>query len=258
MDLYESEHVISKSGLDKINSSPLDYWWHYLREGRTPYIPNQKELFETAFRCAILTPRMFTEKYVKMPPINRATNIGKAEYKSLVDACFEKGQLLLDGDEFDSIVEMQKRCKEHPALQKLLKSGMVGQPARFEQIDTGAVISFLPHWITNRPDPIIVYLMSCSNAAQWWFLKEVENKKLHKRAAIQIDGLQYDNFVFITVERVAPYKIGVYHLDDRTIELGRSEYIKNCVTYMECMDSGKWTGLSQQIETISLPAYLFK
>lgn len=261
-----SKHI-TKSGLDKIESSPLDYWWHYLNPNRAPYEPEEKTIFDDAFRMAVLDPAGFMQKYVNQPAINKRSNYGKFEFAALESAISEKGQILLASsakypDKYNTILKMKAEVDKHPLCKLIFANGICPETVEFTDEDTGALIRFKSHWIDNDSN-LIIHLMSTTDASEEQFSKDAFNFKNHKRAAIQLDGFAsigapMDGFVFVNVERNAPYKISVLFLDERSISLGRSTYRENCETYVKCLAENKWPGLKETATPISLPEWAFK
>jgi hypothetical protein len=70
-----------------------------------------------------------------------------------------------------------------------------------------------------------------------------------------MDLLGASHFVFIAVEKTAPYAVGVYCLDAASIAVGRERNMKHLDLFEACHTSGKWPAYSSEIETISLPAW---
>lgn len=257
MDIYNQTDAISKTGLDKIDSSPLDYWWHFLRPDREPYVPDEKKIFDDALRCAVFTPNVFSTKYSKMPVFGRKTEQVKSEIASLNRVAASKNQILLPFDKFDLIKQMQAAVNKHEIAVALTGSGSIGMPNRFEEQNTGAIVKFLPHWIHSSG--IIVNLMSTKDATPDAFSREAWNMRLDKKAALQIDGVgNGQGFVFINIEIAAPFKIGIHYLGERSMMLGRDTYIRNCETYVKCLESGQWPGLPKTITAAELPNWAFK
>lgn len=258
---------ITKSGLDKIESSPLDYWWHYINPNRPDYEAEEKTIFDDAFRMAVLNPAGFMSKYVNQPTIDKRSNYGKAEFASLEKSISEKGQIMLSSsskypDKYNTILKMKAEVDKHPLCKLIFENGEIGNKVEFTQPDSGALVSFKPHWI-DRNNNLIIHLMSTADASEEQFAKDALNFKNHKRAAIQLDGFSEiedpkDGFVFVNVERSAPFKISILFLDERSISLGRSTYIDNCETYVKCLQENKWPGFRETAIPISLPEWAFK
>lgn len=247
--------AISKSGLDKIDSSPLDYWWHYVRPERDPYTPDKDQLFNDAFRMSVFTPELFRSKYVRLPEINRRTNIGKSEFESFQRQAQVNNHQMITASEYDTIIGMQNAVLSHPSAKLLCGAGSIGIPNRFVEKNTGANVKFLPHFIHNQE--IIVHLISVKNATESAFIKEAQEMRYDKKSALQMDGLELQDMCFIQVENKPPYKIGLFYLDSRSVSLGRETYIRNCETYVRCLESGKWPGLPSKPQQVSFPEWFF-
>ena len=252
--------AISKYGLDLINISPQDYWWNFLREPREAYVEDEKTIFEKAFRCAVLQPEEFKKKYVECPKFDKRNPHQKTEYLSLLSRCEANNQILLEFDYkgnsyYKMIIDMQKAVEKHSVAKVLFSTGNIGFAEILIEPESGAYVEFTPHWVSGD---IIVNLMSTGDATEDYFQKEVLDKKLHKKAAIHMDGLHKHTFIFVNVEKTQPCKIAVRVLDEDAIELGRMEYTNNCRTYMECLESGIWPGLPEKITQLSLPNWAFK
>lgn len=255
---YTTDKAISKTGLDFIEKSPLDYWWRFLNPEREPHVKDKKTIFDEAFRCSVLTPVIFATLYARQPAINRTTTYGKAEYANFLELVDKHGHIPLSSVDYDTIISMRDATLNHPTAKILFDqdNGWPGEPLRFEEVNSGAIVKFCPHWIHKQK--LIVNLMSTSDAGKENFAKEALNFKLHKRAALQMDGMPKSGIVFVMVEKEAPFKLQVHALDDRSVDLGRATYVKNCLTYVECLKTGKWPGLPEKIQPASLPDWAFK
>lgn len=246
--------AISKTGMDKIAISPLDYWHAFVNPNRTPYVKSDDVIFNEALRCAVFTPSEFSKTYVRQPVLNKKTNLGKSEFQSLLELTQKNNQILLNYDAFEVIQKMQNALVSHPTFKKL-NIGKVGEPSRFIDTESGAVVKFKPHFI--NVSGIVLDLSTTKDASSNAFSKDCAQMNLHKRAALQMDGLNLSVFVFIRIETTEPYKIAFHYLDDRAIAFGRSQYRENCKVYAECLKTGKWHGLSDKIEVISLPEWVY-
>lgn len=70
-----------------------------------------------------------------------------------------------------------------------------------------------------------------------------------------------NHFVFVAVEKKAPYAVGVYVLDDDVdsadtpMKLGRAQYRADLRTYAACLSADKWPGYGDTVQTIRTPAW---
>lgn len=254
-DLFQKP-AISKTGLDKIEVSPLDYWYSFVNPYANPYVPNSDTVFNEALRMAFFDPTEFSKKYVKMPLLNKRTAIGKSELANLSEITQQNNQILLSSSDYDLIAVLISELQKNKCLGILKQHGKIGEPTRFIDGDSGAVIKFRPHYM--QEGIFVLDLATTDKSNQDSFIKEVNNFKLHKRAAIQLDGTGCSNFIFIRVEKTEPYKIGIHTLEQRAIEYGRLKYKQNAKTYAECLASDNWKGLSETINEVSLPEWIYR
>lgn len=63
------------------------------------------------------------------------------------------------------------------------------------------------------------------------------------------------HFVFIAVEKRPPYAVGVYVLDEESVELGRAQYRADLERFAECVRTDNWPGYGDKIQKISVPAW---
>lgn len=255
-DYYNDNTAISKSGLDKIDSSPLDYWYHYLRPDRDSYEAGKQTIFDNALRLCVFSYREFKTKYVRTPTIDKRSNVGKAEFAALLRKAEMSNQILLSEDDYDKIISMSQAIKKHPTAGVLCGSGKIGMPVRFEEENTGAIIKFKPHFIHDNE--IIVNLNSSKDVSLSKFQLECWNFRHDKKAYIQMTGLNLSAMVFLSIETEAPFKIGLRYLGERTVDFGRETVIKNCETYISCLESGIWPGIEEKITPSELPDWVFK
>ena len=93
------------------------------------------------------------------------------------------------------------------------------------------------------------------------FSRAVANFLYHIQAAHYCEGIGLKKFVFVAVEKVYPFNIGVYELDEETIQEGlqvQKESLKRIKSYVK---SGIWPGYNKPnegIKTISIPYWAFK
>lgn len=244
---------ITKHGLDLIAKSPLDYWHGYVNPNRSPYKESDKYAFDKALRMAVLNRTVFDVMYVRLPELNMRTNIGKAEYASLQSAAAARSQLLLHSDDYDAILRMRTALLQHPIAGKWLPLAVPGTLTRF--VNNDIEISFTPHAIVEET---IINLTSTTDTSEKQFQKEADMFNWHKKEAIQVDGTGLAGMLFITCENKEPFNVGVYMLNERSVNYGRESYLKDLETFKECLSTDQWPGLTPKVTITSLPEWAFK
>ena len=64
-----------------------------------------------------------------------------------------------------------------------------------------------------------------------------------------------DHFIFIAVEKKAPYAVGVYVLDADSVASGRAQYRDSLDKYAHCVANDNWPGYGDKVQTITVPAW---
>jgi exodeoxyribonuclease VIII len=95
------------------------------------------------------------------------------------------------------------------------------------------------------------------------FARSVAKFRYHVQSAFYQQGLNecsitgFEKFIFIAVEKSAPFNIGIYELDYEAIEQGVLEIARNLETYRICKETNRWGGYDTQCVKLSLPKYAF-
>lgn len=247
--------TITKHGLDKIDSSPLDYWFHYINPDKPDYTPSEKTLFDNALRLSVFNFDKFKFLYMVVPKIDKRSAIGKSEFASLVSLSEKSGKILIEKQDYNKIILMREEILKHQTAKNLCLEDRQNVTSEYHEKQSGVVIKFKPHFV--NPIGVIVNLSSSKDISLHNFQKECWDFRNDKKAAIQMDGSGIDSMVFVTIEDEPPFKITVRYLDDRSVNLGRETYLRNCETYAECMESGIWIGPESKIVECSLPEWAF-
>lgn len=261
-DEYHSGPGTSKSGLDIIHRSPMHF--AFRASAANDNRPTAAQAFGSAFHCAVLEPERFADEFVVAPKCDRRTTVGKQLWTEFIDA--HPHATHLTAEDMEALQGMCAAVAAHPAASKLLKA-----PGRAERSyyaidpETGELVRVRPDY--DRDDGIIVDLKSTEDASPEEFARSIANWRYHVQAPFYMDvrdaAIQQADlpmakskaFVFIAVEKRAPYTVGVYALDAESMEVGRLEYRADLRTLAECRRTNVWRGYGDTINSISLPAW---
>lgn len=155
----------------------------------------------------------------------------------------------------------------HPIAGKLFAAGAGDAELSCYWIDekTGVLCRVRPDFW--RHDRLVVDLKTTVDASPEGFSRSIEKWSYHVQdpfyqdgisAAIQQSGSDRKPpkaFIFVAVEKTAPYAVGVYRLDADSAEIGRREYRENLDTYARSLATDNWPGYSTKIEAIGLPEW---
>lgn len=254
--IYHASYGISKHGLDLIAKSPASY--RYINDNPTDD-DNKALIFGGACHAYILEPDIFNEHYILSEFQDFRTKAAK-EWKAA-----NSDKRILTADDFKIIEDMKKAITNHPTASILLDL-------------TQGFSELSAYWIDNKNDSptyrlcrcradfintahnLIIDLKTTICAGESKFIRDIVNYRYHVQAAYYLDGLKncgldIQQFIFIAIEKTAPYEIGIYELSPNDIQLGRQIYRRNLKIYHDCMNSGKWPSYDADIRTVQLPPW---
>lgn len=242
-EAYFSHPALSNSRLGQILKSMN----HYLLNIQ----PESSALdLGKAFHYSILEPHRFHDE-VKILPFN---DLKTKEARIWVED--NKNKVILKSCDIDKITAMKISLSAHPKAKTILGKGEA-ENIYISEIN-GRAVRIKTDWIS---DGVVFDLKTCRDASPEGFSKAIGNYSLYRQAAFYLKVLQslkydVDTFCFITVENEAPFNVGVYYLDQSSIDLGNTEIdiaFKRLENYEK--SENKFGGYSQEIEIISVPNY---
>lgn len=109
---------------------------------------------------------------------------------------------------------------------------------------------------------VVVDVKTAEDASPDAFARSIETYGYARQAAHYLRGLAalgeaYESFVFVVIEKSPPHAVGVYRLDDESLELGDGQMRRALDTYAQCERSGVWPAYGDAIQDIRLPAWAF-
>ena len=248
---YHAGDEISKSALDKVAISPA----HYLHHKQTKQEPTQAMNIGTAFHALVLEPDTFDACIAIAPECDRRTTTGKALYAEFMQTSTWK--TVISSDEFDDIQRMRDAVMSHPSASLLLSGGIAEQSAYWVDDETGLACRCRPDY---QKSSVLVDLKSTLDASPLGFGRSAAKLRYHVQAAFYLDGYNAacggaDEFVFVAVEKSAPYNVAVYVCDDFVIEKGRELYRKDLESVKEAKESGIYKGYGDDPMPLWLPEW---
>lgn len=247
--------TISKHGLDKIAQAPAVYLWS---------LQNQKTEKSAALRwgtlvhLAVLEPKKLSDETIVLD-VDRRTKEGKAAY---AEAC-ESGKEIISSDEFSQLTEIRNSIYRNRACAELLTGELgIEHSVYWKDSETGVSCRARPDAI--RTDGIVFDIKTTSGKATVeGFQKDCVSYRYAVQAAFYLDGLRaagayVNSFVFVVVEKEAPYLSAAFVADDEFIDIGRQIYRKDLKTFAECLDTGVWPAYSHELQPLSLPNWFAK
>ena len=112
----------------------------------------------------------------------------------------------------------------------------------------------------------IVDLKTASDASTDKFSRDAINYGYDLQAGMYSQGIEACTgeeykFVFIVIEKEAPYAINILQADDAFVKHGKRIFRELMMIYHDCKESGNWYGYlgkENNVNNLSLPAWMAK
>jgi exodeoxyribonuclease VIII len=243
---YHADPAISASHLKAVMQSPYHYWSRFINPNRDPIIPTAAMRFGTLVHCAVLEPHELLQRYAVAP--DRRTKAGK----DIADRMATDGIEAISENDMALALSMAASVREHPYAASLLANGKAEQSYWWDDIATGLRCKCRTDWIN---DDIIVDLKTCIDASPAGFARAIAQWNYHLQANHYLAGTLAKRFIFIAVEKTAPYAVGIYELDAEALVHGGILRHTHLQRIQDCQAINEWPGYTSTIEMLSLPGW---
>ena len=260
---YHAHPAISKSKLDSIARSPLHYWHRYINPDAQPPEPTPAMEFGTAVHSIILEPDLFNSEYALAPSINRTTKAGKEAWAEASTS----GKKLVAADTLESLLAIRESIFSHPIAKKALEAPGVAESSIFAiDPETGLELKCRPDYLTEGN--WIVDLKTTTDASLAEFQRSVSKYRYHVQSAhykkvVELDrGIPILGFIFIVVEKTAPYAVQVFQASSSLILAGSNEATRNLAdlahALMQYPPGKPWPTYTESLIQLDPPAWMAK
>jgi hypothetical protein len=246
---YHKSDGISKSGLDQFRKSPAHYrHWLTAQREETPAMR-----LGTLTHMSVFQPEMYAHQVVIAPIVDRRTKEGKSIWEQF--QIENEGKDIVKHDEALQIDAMTKSVRSQPVIKKMLDTG-AAEVSLFAKID-GILMKGRLDYVTNET---ILDLKTTEDATPSGFSRSVANYRYHVQAAHYLAigkelGMNVNRFIFIAVEKEAPYAVALYELDVADLMLAEAERQKQIAMLGNCIAFDSWPSYPAEIKTLSLPKW---
>jgi hypothetical protein len=245
---YFAHPAISRSGLWTLyNKTPAHF------HGAEDKDENDTALkLGTLTHCAILRPNAVEREFVVGPEARGNSNI----WKEAAAAAEAAGKLIVKKDEFEMAMRMRDSAHSHPLVAALAKESinenvMLWEDEEFQVGMKCKVDAYSPRLA------IIGDIKTTVSAKKQDFAWSIARYGYHMQEAVYTEGwrrgFRVDGFVFVAIEKTAPYITAIYELEQKDVTEGWLAYRKALLTYKNCVHEQSWPGYHEGVEKISLP-----
>lgn len=214
--------------------------------------------FGSAVHTAILEPELFDKLYAVAPRVDRRTTVGKETWAAFQ---LENGhKTAITADDMIAINGIKKAVAANSTAAALVAAdGSAEMVGLWTDSATGVQCKM-------RIDKCmfglgaLLDLKTTNDASRREFERSIFKYGYHRQAAMYLDGCaalgrQIEDYIFVAVEKEAPYALAVYRLSDDIIALGRKENAALMQLYATCQRSNEWLGYPDLIQDIGIPAW---
>jgi len=252
-DYHESEGI-SRSSLMLMNKTPYHYWFEKESGQSKPRKATPAMVMGELVHTLCLEPELYDKRFAVGPDLKKTTKAGKEAWADFELNLGEKEAIKVS--EHEKAQEMASAFRADAVCSSLI------QNAKFEQS------IFFTHELSGlqckaRPDiwqgDIIGDLKTTDDAGIRPFQTSCHKYGYYLQAGMMkqaLDSLDVDMsmFVFLCVEKDAPYAIGTYPISPEALDYGSNLFDRLMLKLKECKDSGLWP--SYGTRELELPAYL--
>lgn len=197
---------------------------HYVHNRDTPRVDKPYFNLGSAIHAAILEPVRFQDEYVVSPVYDGRTTAGKqAKAEFLLN---NQGKFIITDDDMEVINGIAENVAYHDDAMQLLKAGK-NEVSYFWQDPETEI------WMRGRADSESKYatldIKSTDDASPKGFIKSCAKFSYDMQAYIYSEGRslvtgENKQFVFLAVEKKAPYTIGLYVASKEMLASGLLQY----------------------------------
>lgn len=252
---YHASPRLSKSKLDLIDKAPALYKHRIIDGNKRPETPALAA--GTAAHMFCFEPHLLASTYwvlddaAKIAEIGgakpRATSAYKLWYAEQLQA--NAGKIALDADDLQTYQGMQRSFQTHPIIAEYL-----AQPHTTETVLYGTILGVE---VQCKCDALgtgwIIDLKTTEDATEYAVTRSIKKYRLNVQDALYAEIYRqnfgtWPRFIFAFVEKSAPYLCELYELSEFDREQAHEKYRDNIRTYIDCMQTGDWYGITKTRE----------
>ena len=246
---YHADPAVSASQLKEIGRSPYHYWSRYINPDRVAMVPTQAMRLGSLTHCATLEPDELTKRYQLAP--DRRTKEGKAAVAEMAAAGIEA----VSEADLAQALQMADAVRSNSTVALLLSNGQAEQSFWWDDIATGMRCKCRPDWFDGET---IVDLKTCQDASPAGFARSISAFLYQVQAAHYLCGTLAKRFIFVAVEKTAPYATACYELDAQALVHGSVLRHNVLQRLQDARAINEWPGYTDGIQTLQLPGWALK
>ena len=215
----------------------------------------------SATHAAVLEPELFRKNWAVGPEGDKRT-----KKTQLAWAKFESenpDKISLTAKEYAQCCSMMHSAHQNPDILEMIKGPKFTElSVVWVDKNTGVLCKCRVDLVGRLWGNVVISdLKTTMDASEDAWNYEVRKYKYHAQAAMYLDGLENASaaigrrFVWVALEKTAPFGTALYEPDEATIDKGRRMYGKWLRQWKECQESGVWAGYPRGVRPLMLSDY---
>lgn len=258
-EYHSNKFFISRSALMDFDKSPYTYWAKHINPDRPKRDATPSMILGSAFHALMLEPHLFDKEYIMKPKPMLLKDVGREAYdiyKKSIEYIEKCGKTVLSADEWDNLIAMRDKVNASSEAMQLIRDSRIENSFFWQDEHSGFLLKARPDILHQN---MIVDLKTTSDASPRAFQHEMVKYGYHVQFAMirdaveVIEGRRIDNFINIVIETKYPYNMGIYIIDEETINSGEEKYKTLCVELKEAIATNNFQDYG--IQTIGLPKW---
>jgi hypothetical protein len=215
-DAYRMIDAVNQSLLYYVEKSPKHAAYSLTVESKdTPAMAMGR-----AAHALVFEPSTFCDRYVKAIEVDKRTTQGKKDWEIFQQTVV--GKTIIPADDFDSVFEIAKEVRSHPASAVLLSDIHPELTLLWNDEATGINCKGRAD-AYNEELRCFIDLKTTLDASESGFYRTYESRGYGRQAAWYLAGakkigLPVDHFCFIAAEKEPPYGVQVFKVTERDVQ----------------------------------------
>lgn len=250
---YHASEGLSRSSLWTFKQLPYKFWYEKLSGEYVP--PPDKESFVLGdlVHTITLEPEKLDQLYIMSPNVDRRTKQGKIDYAEFLERA--EGKTVVTADVLEQAQAMSHALYDNNTVCDLLRGAKMEKSIYWRHEPTGLICKARPDIWQGR---IVSDLKTTQDAGFRGFQMSAYRYGYFLQAAMIYEALKsigepFHSYVNICVEKVKPYAIGLYMIDDAALQFGIDQfhYLMNRIA--KCFETNVWPDYG--IQKLTIPNY---
>lgn len=248
---YHSLDRLSASRLSLFRRNRRKFYLQHVAKTLPPDEPSEAMQLGTLLHCLLLEPDEYASRFTVAPACDRRTKEGKAIWQEFCEGAGDK--TLIKSEVWEQAARMSAAVLQSPLAAPFLLDmpGQVEHSILWEHLGIP-----LKSRLDKLCDNVIVDVKTAKDASPEAFAKSVANYGYNAQAAFYRRAAGVQQFVFVVVESVEPFRVAVFDLDAEALELGDLQNLSALQQYAYCRDNDLWQDdYERRVTTLSLPRW---